>query len=65
MQRVRFLKSYKQYKQNEVALVDNNVAFGLTDSGIAVLSKDMTSGDYKQAGDKNGKFTQLRTYKSK
>lgn len=65
MQRVKLLKKCKFGKADEVVVIDNNEAFGLIDSGIAVLTKDMTSDDYKQAGDKNGKFTKLRSYKSK
>lgn len=65
MQRIKFLKSYKQYKTGQIEVIDNNEAFGLIDSGIAIISKDMTPDDYKQAGDKNGKSTQLRSYKSK
>lgn len=60
MQRIKFIKAHKQYKQGEVTVIDNNEAFGLIDSGVAILTKDMTSDDYKQAGVTNGKPFKLR-----
>lgn len=47
MIRVKFLKDYKEFKKNAIELVSNNVAFGLIDSGVAIISKDMVENDYK------------------
>lgn len=65
LMRVKMVKSNKFHKAGEVVEVSPNVAFGLIDSGMAVLSKDMTPDDYKQAGVKHGKFTKLRPNNSK
>lgn len=65
VRRLKLLKSCKYGKSGEVLYIDNNEAFGLIDSGFAELTKDMTPDDYKQAGDKDGSNTQLRTHKSK
>jgi hypothetical protein len=43
--RVRITKNHKSYKKGRVVDVSRNVAFGLIDSGIAVVSKDMTESD--------------------
>lgn len=45
--RVRFIKKHKDYASGDVIEVTPNVAFGLIDSGYAILSKDMTEDDYK------------------
>lgn len=58
--RVKFVKVSNMYKVGDTADVSPNVAHGLLDSGIAIISKDMIPDDYKQAGDKNGKSTKLR-----
>lgn len=60
--RIRIIKDSKDYKKNEIVEVSKNVAFGLIDSGIGMISKDMAPDDYKQAGDKDGKPTKLRTH---
>lgn len=65
MIRVKLLKPTKYGAVNSVVVIDRNEAFGLIDSGQAILSKDMTPDDYKQAGVKNGSATKLRTHKSK
>ena len=59
------LKGNKHGKVGEIVVMDNNEAFGLIDSGFAQITKDMTPDDYKQAGDKDGSTTQLRTHHSK
>lgn len=48
MKRVRILKNYKQYRVGDVVTVSPNEAFGLIDSGVAMISKDMTQTDYRQ-----------------
>jgi hypothetical protein len=63
--RIKIVKDHKQHRKGQTLEVSPNEAFGLIDCGVAVLSKDLTPDDYKQAGGKNGKSTQLRTYKSK
>ena len=61
--RIKIVKSSRQYKAGETVEVSKNVAFGLIDSGVGVISKDVTPDDYKQAGVKNGKSTIVRTNK--
>lgn len=45
--RVRIIKSTKKHRVGEILEVSRNVAFGLLDSGVAVISKDLISVDYK------------------
>ena len=47
MPRVRIIKSQRGYRQGDIVEVSKNVAFGLIDSGVGVISKDMTEQDYK------------------
>lgn len=46
MVRVKIIKGHKKYSVGETVEVTRNEAHGLIDSGIAMLSKDMTAGDY-------------------
>ena len=48
--RIKIVKNKKQYKKGEVVDVSRNVAFGLIDSGVGILSKEMTDVDYKTKG---------------
>lgn len=59
--RIKFIKDYKGNAKGSVKEVSPNEAFGLIDSGVAQVTKDMTSDDYKQAGDKDGITTKLRS----
>lgn len=63
--RVKFLKAYKGHLKGSTYEASPNEAFGLVDSGIAILTKDLVPDDYKQAGDKDGGTTQLRINKFK
>lgn len=65
MLRVKILKDNKHGKKGQIVVIDKNEAFGLIDSGVAEITKDMTSDDYRTSGDKNGNPTQLRSNKSK
>ncbi len=47
MRRIKFIKNHKDYRVGDTGTFSNNEAFGLIDSGFAVVSKDMTSNDYK------------------
>lgn len=47
MVRVKFIKNHKQHKKGEIESLDPNEAFGLINSGVAIVSKDMTESDYK------------------
>lgn len=47
MIRVKLLKPSKYGVVNSIVVIDNNEAFGLIDSGTAVVTKDMTVVDYK------------------
>ena len=46
MQRIKIIKPTKRYKVGDIVELDNNEAFGLLDSGVAIISKDMTPHDY-------------------
>lgn len=59
--RIKIVKSSHRYKAGETVEVSNNVAFGLIDSGVGVISKDLTPDDYKQAGDNNAKKSTRRS----
>lgn len=54
MIRVKLIKPSKYGAVGSSVVIDRNEAFGLIDSGIAIVSKDMLPDDYKQAGDNNG-----------
>lgn len=43
--RIRIIKDYKAYKKGEIVEVSPNVAFGLTDKHVGVISKDMTENE--------------------
>lgn len=45
--RIKLIKNHKQYKKNEIIEVSPNEGFGLIDSGVGKVTKDMTEGDYK------------------
>lgn len=45
--RVKFIKDHKEHRRGQVADVSRNEAFGLIDSGVAMLSKDMAPEDVK------------------
>lgn len=62
--RIKIVKKHRQYKQGDIVEVSKNEAFGLLDSGVGVLSKDMVQDDYKtldeeQANDRT-KLPKLR-----
>lgn len=69
MLRVKLLADWKGNKADSILVVDNNEAFGLIDSGRAIVSKDMAYNDYKitksDEEQADGKFTNLRTHNSK
>lgn len=64
MIRIKLLKDWNGKPKGSILVIDRNEAFGLIDSGKAIISKDMNPDDYKQAGDKNGITTQLRSNRS-
>ena len=66
MQRVKLLKNSKHGTKGMIITLDNNEAFGLIDSGDAMITKDITPDDYINKQEKtNGKPTIVRTdYKS-
>lgn len=45
--RIRFTKDYKGHKTGDIIEVSRNEAFGLIDSGVAIVSKELTKRDYK------------------
>jgi hypothetical protein len=63
--RIKFVRSTRFYKQGDIADISRNEAFGLIDSGAAILTKDMTSQDHKITSDEGQadvKPTKLRTH---
>lgn len=60
MQRVRIIKTYKQYRAGDVVNLSPNEAFGLIDRQIAIISKDMTQADYTQKVPKKSKKIQIK-----
>lgn len=62
--RVKFLKDHKEHHKGSTLEVSPNEGFGLIDSGVAIVSKDIVEQDYKtKALDEeqaNGNTTQLR-----
>ena len=63
--RVKYIKDHKGITKGTILDMSPNEAFGLIDSGVAIVTKDMAPDDYKQAGDKNGSTTKLRTNHTK
>lgn len=47
MVRVKLLKDSKHGKTGEIIFLDNNEAFGLIDSGYAIVTKDIVQSDTK------------------
>lgn len=64
--RVKIISSRQGYRKGDIVDVSKNVAFGLIDSGVGIISKDITPDDYinKQETD-NGKPTFVRPNKFK
>jgi hypothetical protein len=46
MIRVKFLRNHKEHKEGDTVFLSPNEAFGLIDSGVAIVSKDMVANDY-------------------
>lgn len=66
MQRVKLTKKNKHGNVGDVVQLSNNEAFGLTDSGQAIITKDITSDDEASKQEKiDGNATKLRSYVSK
>lgn len=47
MVRIKVIKDYKSYKAGEIVEVTPNVAHGLIERGVGLLSKDVTSTEIK------------------
>lgn len=58
--RIRFIKPHKQYKIGETLEVSPNVAFGLTDSGVAIVDKMLTEYDVKQIHDRAERISKVK-----
>lgn len=50
--RIRYIKDYKGRAKGDVVEVSRNIAFGLIDKGVAMVSKEMLAKDMKV---KNGR----------
>lgn len=55
MLRVKLLKPTKYGSVGNVVVIDRNEAFGLIDSGQAILTKDMVEIEYKSKSDEEVK----------
>lgn len=44
--RVKILRDYKDFRKGQVVHLTPNEAFGLTDKGIALVTRDFTEADY-------------------
>ena len=63
--RVKIIKSQGKYREGEIIEVSKNVAFGLTDSGVGIVTKDITKQDIKVKSDEeqaDGDPIKLRTH---
>ena len=63
--RIRITKDQGSYKKGDIVEVSKNVAFGLIDSGVGVISKDITSDDLNKQEKSHGKSTFVRSHLSK
>lgn len=66
--RVKFLKAHKGHLKGSTYDASPNEAFGLIDSGVAILTKDIIESDITIKSDEeqaDGKPTFVRTNKSK
>lgn len=63
MPRIKIIQDYKKYKAGETVEVSPNVAFGLIDRSVGIISKDMVSSDYSVK--KPLKRTHKRSYRKK
>lgn len=46
--RIKIIRTNKKYSKGEVVDVSKNVAFGLIDSGLGIISKDIDSLDLER-----------------
>ncbi|CAB4151760.1 hypothetical protein UFOVP585_35 [uncultured Caudovirales phage] len=61
--RIKLLADYKEHKADDTIEVSKNEAFGLIDSGKAMISKDMVRSDIKTKEIKRGNTSTIRTHK--
>lgn len=52
MQRIKLIKDSGKYKKGQVVYIDNNEAFALIDSGLALKTKDLIEVDYKTSSNR-------------
>lgn len=64
MKRIKLIKDSKYGKRDDIITVSNNEAFGIIDSGIGIITKDIISTDIKTKSldeeQANGNTTKLR-----
>lgn len=60
--RIKFVRDYKLNRRGQTAEVSQKEALGLIHRGAAILSKDLTSDDYKTLDEEqaNGQPAKLR-----
>ena len=59
--RIKIIKSNNKYQAGTTVEVSKNVGFGLIDSGIGIVSKDIITSETKTTGVKSGRITKLRS----
>lgn len=52
--RVRIIKDHPKYSKGQIIEATKNEAFGLIDSGYAIIDKQMTARDYQTRKAKRG-----------
>jgi hypothetical protein len=62
--RIKIIKTNNKYQAGTTVEVSKNVGFGLIDSGIGIVSKDIITSEIKTTGVKSGRITKLRSNKS-
>lgn len=45
--RIKLIKDYKEHKKGDVIDVSKNVGFGLIDSGVGIVSREITDREIK------------------
>ncbi len=59
--RIKIIKTNNKYQAGTTVEVSKNVGFGLIDSGIGIVSKDIITSETKTTGVKSGRITKLRS----
>lgn len=61
--RVKIIRNHKNHVKGQIEEVSPNVGFGLIDSGVAIVSKDIAEPETKTKGVGDGRTAKLRTHR--